>query len=131
LPLDIFKHLRFLVGTFRGQSLCLLVFRKDELKKVLLDFVFGEVVDLMDEVESNCRLVVLAPEGPGVALEEAGVEIIVLEISIPDDDDPFVGGPAERPLLLAASGLVQAKQRQLLLDFVREGEVEFAHPATI
>ena len=81
----------------------------------------------MDEVERHCQFEVLATDGEGVVFDEAGVEVVILEESLPDDDDAVVGDPAEVALLLADLGLIEAEEGEFLFYFLGEGEAQFVH----
>jgi hypothetical protein len=63
---------------------------ENQLQKVFANFVLGQIIGLVDEVKSDRPFEVLVSDRLGVIFHEAGMDVVVLKIASPDNDDPVV-----------------------------------------
>jgi hypothetical protein len=68
----------------------------------------------VNEIKPDTKFEVFALDGVGIILDKPWMEIIVLKVVVPDDEDAIIVRPAHLTLLFAHFWLIMAQQHELV-----------------
>jgi len=86
----------------------------------LLDFVFGQKIDFVNESQFDTVFKVLLFNWAGIILFKTGVKIVVLNTIVSNHQYAFVWRPTQLTLFTTDLGEIATEQSQLISDFIRK-----------